>query len=120
MTAPQRPLHEAIADELRLLISTGEWEPGAIVDRAALAKEYGVRIPVITAALRILTDDRLLAHRGGVGLVVREQAPAHPGQLRRLLADADALLRAYETGRRPRVGELERWRQRARDAGVDV
>lgn len=110
---------ESVADDLRERITAGELEPGQVIDKVALSREYVVRPAVISAALRILTDLRLVARRSGVGLVVREAPPPHPALYRQLLAEAARLLATYERGRHPRVGELERWRERARAAGVD-
>lgn len=96
----KRPLGERIAAEIRKLIMSGDWEPGARVPtNEKLREQFGTSNVTIQRALQILKDEKLLEGRTGIGVFVRDEgaqaiSPAHslrpsePGQPYRWLLEA--------------------------------
>jgi DNA-binding FadR family transcriptional regulator len=113
--------HLQVADSIRDAIYSGDLSPGGQLPTSVeLAAEYEVTPQVIRRAMRVLIDRGLILRRANVH-VVREGEAASLGVLRRLLAEASALLAEVEPGTRPAVRRrVTAWRQRARLAGVDI
>ncbi|MFI8191402.1 GntR family transcriptional regulator [Streptomyces sp. NPDC085946] len=96
----KRPLAERIAAEIRKLIMSGEWEPGAKVPtNEKLREQFKTSNVTIQRALQILKDEKFLEGQAGVGVFVRSEraqtitpahyiAPSEPGQPYRWLTEA--------------------------------
>lgn len=96
----RRPLAERIAAEIRKLIMSGEWEPGAKVPtNEKLRNQFGTSNVTIQRALQILKDEKFLEGQAGVAVFIRSErsqtiVPAHyiaasePGQPYRWLTEA--------------------------------
>lgn len=70
MTTPQ-PRYRQIAEELRLLIASGRLKPGdALPTEMELCEAKDISRHTAREALRILTEDGLIARRRGAGTVV--------------------------------------------------
>ncbi|MFE0353619.1 GntR family transcriptional regulator [Streptomyces nigra] len=121
----KRPLAERIAAEIRMLIMSGDWEPGRKVPtNEVLRAQYETSNVTIQRALQILKDERFLEGQTGVGVFVRSEraqmiqpahyiAPSEPGQPYRWLTEAT---KRQQRGkyRMLEVGEVEPPREVAR------
>jgi DNA-binding GntR family transcriptional regulator len=56
----RRPLHEEVADRLRLMITEGELEPGARLNERVLCERLGVSRTPLREAFKVLAAERLI------------------------------------------------------------
>lgn len=90
-----------IADELRLLIRSGEWPPGAVVpSELTLVEQRGVSRGTVRSALQLLADEGLIEVVPGQGRrVVGASAEGNPSTAyARIAAALQARLDAGEFG----------------------
>jgi DNA-binding transcriptional regulator YhcF (GntR family) len=86
--ADDLPLGAQLAWRLRVLIASGQLEPGnRLPGVRELASGTGVNVNTARAVYRRLEDDGLIASRHGLGTFVADDAPRSP-DLERLAADA--------------------------------
>lgn len=82
---PPGPGYEAIADELRRRIESGELAPGAKVpSEAELMETFGSGRDTVSKALRLLRDEGLTIGRQGAPTRVREFKPIRRSATKRL------------------------------------
>lgn len=71
-----RPVYRQIADELRVLITSGHIGPGKLLPSSTrLEQEFGYSRETIKRALGVLRSEGLVDTERGVGTRVREPAP---------------------------------------------
>src|SRR5213075_454790 len=88
------PLGSQLAWRLRVLIASGQLEPGdRLPGVRELAAGTGVNVNTARAVYRRLEADGLIASRHGLGTFVSEDAPASP-ELERLAAETADRARA--------------------------
>ena len=67
------PAYEAVADDIRRKIESGEWEPGTQLPfRRKLQEIYSVSGGVIDSAMIVLRNEGLVEGRQGKGVYVAE------------------------------------------------
>ncbi|WP_328743588.1 GntR family transcriptional regulator (plasmid) [Streptomyces caniferus] len=67
-TGPQRPKYQAIADDLKAAIESGEYAPGdRLPGEKVLAAQYGVAVLTARQALKILRTEGLVESKRGAG-----------------------------------------------------
>ncbi|MEG0922929.1 MAG: GntR family transcriptional regulator [Comamonas sp.] len=72
MTLQPRSLCIAIADKVRLRILAHEWTPGAPINDADIARDYGVSRTPVREAFKLLCQDGLLQSHPRRGMSVAE------------------------------------------------
>jgi GntR family transcriptional regulator len=71
-----QPVHMSIRDDLRIRISTGEWNTGErLPSEADLAARYGVARMTIRQAVGALAAEGIVVRRQGLGTFAAEQIP---------------------------------------------
>lgn len=71
-----RPVYQQIADELRKLITSGEYEPGSkLPSETQLLEQYEVTRITVRRALAVLATEGLTEAQRGRGVFVREVPP---------------------------------------------
>lgn len=72
----KRPKAQRIANEIRALIMSGEWEPGSRIPTTdQLIAAHGASNVTVQRALDILKGEQLLEGRSGTGVFIRDRAP---------------------------------------------
>ncbi len=72
MTITRRPLYQQAAEEILLLLRSGEWKSGeAVPSEARLAKRFGVSIATIRKAVDGLVERGYLERRQGAGTFIK-------------------------------------------------
>lgn len=113
------PLSERVAEQLRQLITAGEFQPGQRLSEQALSERLGISRNTLREVFRVLTKDGLLRHEPNRGVFVAEPSIAAIIDIYRVrrLIECQALAQAY-----PRHPAKKRMREsveaaiRARDA----
>lgn len=69
-----RPIYLQVRDALLERIASGEWAAGAMIpNEAHLAQSFGVSAGTMRKALQIMTTERVLQRRQGLGTYVNDQ-----------------------------------------------
>lgn len=119
--APQATtLSERIAEQLRQMLTAGEFQPGQRLSEQSLSEHLGISRNTLREVFRLLTKDGLLRHEPNRGVFVAAPSIAAIIDIYRVrrLIECQALAQAY-----PRHPAKKRMRQaveravRARDAG---
>lgn len=72
----KRPKAQRIANEIRAMIMSGQWEPGSKIPKTDdLIKTHKASNVTVQRALDILKAEQLLEGRSGTGVFVRDRAP---------------------------------------------
>ena len=107
MTLQPRSLCIAIADKVRLRILAHEWTPGAPINDADIARDYGVSRTPVREAFKLLCQDGLLqSHpRRGMSVAEPDSAQLREAQaLQQWLHNFDAFESMSETEQDHSVG----------------
>jgi GntR family transcriptional regulator len=73
----RRPLYARVRDRIREQINSGFWEPGRpLPNEFELGRRFGVSQGTVRKALDILTQDRVVVRRQGLGTFVSEHTSA--------------------------------------------
>lgn len=108
MAAEAPPKYRQIADDIRLRIRTGRYQPGSqLPSKADLMGEYTVALGTLNDAFRVLRDEELIRTVQGSGTYVCDPLPdEHPE------SEYDVVMRRLdELGEASGAGELDALRE---------
>lgn len=91
------PLSERVVEQLRQLITDGEFQPGQRLSEQALSERLGISRNTLREVFRLLTKDGLLRHEPNRGVFVAEPSIAAIIDIYRVrrLIECQALAQAY-------------------------
>jgi len=99
----RRPLHEEVAERLRLLITEGRLAPGARLNERVLCEQLGVSRTPLREAFKVLAAERLIELSPNRGASVVALSQADVGQLFELMGALEALSGQLAAARRTDV-----------------
>jgi GntR family transcriptional regulator len=106
--ADPRPPYMQIADDLRAKIGDGRYQPGGkLPSNKAMATEYSTSTETVRRALRLLTDEGLIASHSTLGtFVLRSPAEARTALT---VAELDGAMRKMESRLRGEIADLREY-----------